>query len=64
MSDTVWKGDPLTAVSQPRDDTEKRVLLICHRSERSEVKRSRESMGATATLSPRNDGEGGVLTHL
>ncbi|MCM1324255.1 MAG: hypothetical protein NC218_08840 [Acetobacter sp.] len=36
-------------------------LLICHRSERSEVKRSRESMGgvylwiATATLSPRND---------
>ncbi|MCM1324243.1 MAG: hypothetical protein NC218_08775 [Acetobacter sp.] len=33
---------------QPRDDRGKRVcflyLLICHRSERSEVKRSRESM--------------------
>ncbi|MCM1324712.1 MAG: hypothetical protein NC218_11375 [Acetobacter sp.] len=34
-------------------------LLICHRSERSEVKRSRESMDCHVANAPRNDGGGG-----
>ncbi|MCM1324246.1 MAG: hypothetical protein NC218_08790 [Acetobacter sp.] len=47
-----------------RDDGEEQVFLICHRSERSEVKRSGESMGVFMdchALVPyggaRNDGE-------
>ncbi|MCM1324265.1 MAG: hypothetical protein NC218_08890 [Acetobacter sp.] len=39
-----------------RDDTEKRVLLICHRSERSEVKRSGEGIDCHVANAPRNDG--------
>ncbi|MCM1324542.1 MAG: hypothetical protein NC218_10500 [Acetobacter sp.] len=35
-------------------------LLICHRSERSEVKRSRESMDCHVANAPRNDGVLGV----
>ncbi|MCM1324857.1 MAG: hypothetical protein NC218_12140 [Acetobacter sp.] len=31
-------------------------LLICHRSERSEVKRSRESIDCHVAHAPRNDG--------
>ncbi|MCM1324862.1 MAG: hypothetical protein NC218_12170 [Acetobacter sp.] len=52
----------MTAVSQPRDDTEKRVFLICHRSERSEVKRSRESMDCHVANAPRNDGKDGLFS--
>ncbi|MCM1324911.1 MAG: hypothetical protein NC218_12420 [Acetobacter sp.] len=52
--------------SKPRDDTKKRVLLICHLSERSEVKRSRESMDCHVANAPRNDellrGAGDPLT--
>ncbi|MCM1324907.1 MAG: hypothetical protein NC218_12400 [Acetobacter sp.] len=39
-----------------RNDGEQQVLLICHRSERSEVKRSCESMGASSTCN--DEGEG------
>ncbi|MCM1324695.1 MAG: hypothetical protein NC218_11285 [Acetobacter sp.] len=52
----------MTAVSQPRDDTEKRVFLICHRSERSEVKRSRESMDCHA-LVPYGGARNDVFKH-